>query len=458
MPTELCLHVAGMFAGYFLQVTAAWVGCALVAKLTKNPSRRFWMWCGFVAGSGVYWIYSVTAAVLAHGPAGNSGRSAAMTVIPASGVSLPEGWQHGFSAAVEIVAASYVVVALVLLGGLMWRHVRLAFVMGSRIEPSSELARRSADMCRQIGVRGCELAILPGLPSPATAGVWRPRILLPLDCEAAGDAAIEDVLRHELAHVVRRDYLWATLTDVVASILFFHPLVARARRAMLLDRELACDLAVVRDRPEHRADYAECLTRFARARMLSEEPALGIDFAAASILAVRVESILSVPDRQAKWRTACCAAAAVAVLGGVALLCPALTVVVEIAREPAAAVGTVMSAGATSAPLIRAASHSAARPRVAATDFGADGHPAEHRWSARVPVNGDSGEGVSMARRSEEAEVSTAAAPAPVGVSVPQVKGPSMGDVVAATVGAIAAGADRDDRGHHLRPSGPNQP
>ena len=104
-------------------------------------------------------------------------------------------------------------------------------------------------------------------------------------------------MRHELVHVVRRDYLVSTVADVIATILFFHPAVWAARKRMRLERELACDLAVVNACPEHRADYAGSLTNLARLKLTNQRRLPGVGFSSpTSFLGTRVRSILLVPQ------------------------------------------------------------------------------------------------------------------------------------------------------------------
>lgn len=450
MPIEVCLRLAGTFAGYFLQVAAAYAACALLARLSVSPQARFRIWFAFVAAAGTYWVCSLATVRGASGGAVASG----LEILPARGLSLPGGWERGFALCMTAAAVGYVSIASLLLARLGLRHLRLGLVLPRRIEPSPELLARFLQMSRRVGMSSCELAILPGFASPATTGIWRRRILLPLECDTA-EVDVEDVLRHELAHVVRRDYLWATITDLIGCVLFFHPLVNRACRSLQLEREVACDLDVVRDRPERRADYAECLTRFARARMLSEGPVLGIDFAAGSILTMRVETILAAPRRQPRWSAAVRASAALAVLAACGTVLPAMTVVLRfapsvIADEPAT---TALAPAVTQ----RTSHVHVGRKAVAAGDApAADGHPAVHRWSARLPVGSDSLDGpIGASRPAEDASAAPVRTSEP-GRSLPQAKGPGLGDVVAATVGAIATGADRDDRhrAHLVSPAG----
>lgn len=94
------------------------------------------------------------------------------------------------------------------------------------------------------------------------AVLWAPRslVLLPADFMHrfnTGERLL--ILRHELAHLHRGDVLWNLLAEVVAALLWFHPLVWLALPRFRLDQELACDERVLRHSPQDEASYAHLL-------------------------------------------------------------------------------------------------------------------------------------------------------------------------------------------------------
>ena len=289
-------YFAGVLGSYVLRVGAAYALCWLLCRLSPNPARRFLIWLFFLLGASAYWV-----AALVPTPLHASVRRVVES-LPVHHASLaphtlffPASWAPALAWAGKLLAAAYLLGVALLLGATLWQHFALRRAFRHALEPSSELARLFAEMCRDFGVGRCQLLILPQLSSPATAGWLIPRVLLPPLCEQFDNASqLADVLSHELTHVARRDYLWATISDLLRCLLFFHPAVWWARQQMRLQRELACDVAVVRGRPEHCADYAQSLTRFARLRMLRAGTPLGIDFAAsASLLGMRVRTVLA---------------------------------------------------------------------------------------------------------------------------------------------------------------------
>jgi beta-lactamase regulating signal transducer with metallopeptidase domain len=80
--------------------------------------------------------------------------------------------------------------------------------------------------------------------TPATAGLFRPIIVIPNDTELAGEE-LETILTHECAHIARRDNLLSVIESITGSALWFHPLVWIARRVLNATREEACDAVVI---------------------------------------------------------------------------------------------------------------------------------------------------------------------------------------------------------------------
>jgi hypothetical protein len=107
------------------------------------------------------------------------------------------------------------------------------------------------------------------------------------------------ILRHELIHVKRNDYLWDRLAAFGCRILFFHPAAWLAYRRIRWERELACDQAVVENNWDSRLPYAECLTGLARWWFIAEKSLpRGIGFSSSSsLLATRIRELLREPRR-----------------------------------------------------------------------------------------------------------------------------------------------------------------
>jgi beta-lactamase regulating signal transducer with metallopeptidase domain len=80
---------------------------------------------------------------------------------------------------------------------------------------------------------------------PATWGVLRPVIAIPIGAAAWPEDFHAAAIRHELAHVRRHDALTQMGADLCCALLWFHPGVWFAARRMRAERERACDDAVL---------------------------------------------------------------------------------------------------------------------------------------------------------------------------------------------------------------------
>jgi beta-lactamase regulating signal transducer with metallopeptidase domain len=148
-----------------------------------------------------------------------------------------------------------------------------------------------------------KLLVSAELDHPATLGS---RIVLPVAAIEWDEAQLRAVLLHERAHVARRDSLQAALADAACVLLWFHPLAWLARRWAALERERACDDAVLAHGITADA-YAEAILAIAR---LSGHRAPGLAMAARTHLETRLRAIL---DRRAHPRATRAARATVIV-------------------------------------------------------------------------------------------------------------------------------------------------
>jgi bla regulator protein blaR1 len=155
--------------------------------------------------------------------------------------------------------ALYVFVALLLLGGLGLALIRLRFVR-ARAELLSDPRWLSAFVAAQqrIGCKtGTALLISSNLDSPVSWGLLRPTIIIDAAAALQTDRA-ETIIAHELAHVVRLDWLRLVLGRVAVALFWFNPLVwLLARRSHQLAEEAADDAVLRTNVP--RADYADLL-------------------------------------------------------------------------------------------------------------------------------------------------------------------------------------------------------
>jgi TonB family protein len=95
---------------------------------------------------------------------------------------------------------------------------------------------------------------------PAVLWSWRSLILLPADFASRfGTEQRALVLAHDQAHLARRDPLWSLLAEILAALLWFHPLAWLALARFRLDQELACDERTLRRNTHDAGSYARTL-------------------------------------------------------------------------------------------------------------------------------------------------------------------------------------------------------
>ncbi len=95
-----------------------------------------------------------------------------------------------------------------------------------------------------------------------TWGFRRPKILVPLEADDWPVERQRVVLRHELAHAARGDFLIAITARLICAAYWFNPLVWVVSRRLDHEQEQACDDVVLRDGagPD---DYAEAVLELA---------------------------------------------------------------------------------------------------------------------------------------------------------------------------------------------------
>lgn len=131
----------------------------------------------------------------------------------------------------------------------LWLERRLARNAGLLDDPSWQTLLE--EMKLQLGVRwAVTVGVSRESEVPLTIGWRRPTILLPVDCGCWTADKRRVVLAHELSHVARHDVFWQVVARLACAVYWFHPLAWLAERRMRVERELACDDAVLRSGSE----------------------------------------------------------------------------------------------------------------------------------------------------------------------------------------------------------------
>src|ERR1700758_269213 len=302
------LSAVSIWVTYGLQISLGYLVVWGLCRLTHNPRIRLRLWGCFLFVTVAVWIVCISQ------PAGLRVTMPAVSLHvpgapPLTGVWAVEAeWAPRLSWLGARIGWFYLAIFAVLALQLWVKSLSLRVFLRNGEAPALDLQSLFEKLCAEMGTAGCSLILLPELRSPATAYWWQPRVLLPRELVPQLDwRQLEDILQHELTHVRRRDYLWDRLAALGCRLVFFHPAAWLAHRRLRQERELACDLAVVKSRPDGRLQYAECLAKLARWWFLARENTPGaIGFASsASLLATRVRAVLREPSPDSEFpRTA----------------------------------------------------------------------------------------------------------------------------------------------------------
>ncbi len=131
------------------------------------------------------------------------------------------------------------------------------------LDIGSEWKDRVLAFSQKLGiVRGVGIKESKLINVPVTVGYLKPIILLPAGMILQlSPAQIESVIYHELAHILRRDYLVNIMQSVVETVFFFNPAIWWISALIREERETCCDDIVLAHVPQKRS-YLEALMIF----------------------------------------------------------------------------------------------------------------------------------------------------------------------------------------------------
>jgi TonB family protein len=128
-------------------------------------------------------------------------------------------------------------------------------------------------------------------------------IILPIDFEDRFTPAEQTaILAHEAQHLARGDVVANAVMAVIQCLCWFNPLVHLAARWIRLDQELACDAAVIAERPGLRQPYAEALLK---TQVIALVPPVGCAWRARGFPALRERIRLLKRRAPSRSRRAC---------------------------------------------------------------------------------------------------------------------------------------------------------
>ena len=113
------------------------------------------------------------------------------------------------------------------------------------------------------------------LLSPVLAGLFRPRIILPVSLDPDSEEG-KMIISHESVHRRRFDNLWRLVAICITCLHWFNPFVWVMLKAFFTDMELSCDEAVIgKYNAEERKTYAKTLVEFAEDKRMLISTAFG---------------------------------------------------------------------------------------------------------------------------------------------------------------------------------------
>ena len=162
-----------------------------------------------------------------------------------------------------------------------------------------------------------DIRVSESIQTPMTWGVIRPVILLPTYADGWPTEQRDIVIRHERAHIERRDWMWQAFAQAMTAVFWFHPLMWLAARQLRNEAEHAADDATLAAGVQA-SDYADRLLAVAR-QYQGRSPVAAVAMVRHPALAERVAAILDT----SRIRTGASGVSRIGVvLAAVALLVP----------------------------------------------------------------------------------------------------------------------------------------
>ena len=234
---------------------------ALIVRVVPRQSAatRFAVWfSGLVAVAVLPWVSGVW---LQSGTA--------RTASSNTGIALPESWAIYFLVSWGLVALWF----SLRVGRALW-HLNALRRCCITVDPLELSPILRQTLQRHGGKRRIALCTSEHVRVPTAIGLVKPAILIPRHLmHELTTAELNQVVLHELAHFRRWDDWTNLVQQVVAALLFFHPAIWWIGKKLGLEREMACDDAVLAQTASPRS-YAECLARLAEKSLASRTMAL----------------------------------------------------------------------------------------------------------------------------------------------------------------------------------------
>lgn len=241
-----------------------WQGALLAGLLaalrTSSAKMRYGLACGALAGMTAapvltfLWLSgaSVPSAAALAQPAAPAGAGGSPSLL------LPDAWDWISPRLGTAWLLGAALCSLRLFGG--WLSNARLRRRQLRPAPAEWSAIVDRLMSAAGAVRRVQLRVSARIEVPVVVGWLRPMILVPAGAVTGMPAALlEGLLAHEVAHILRNDYLVNLLQSAAEAVLFYHPAVWWVSRRIRLEREHCCDDAAVQAMGGDALGYAHAL-------------------------------------------------------------------------------------------------------------------------------------------------------------------------------------------------------
>jgi beta-lactamase regulating signal transducer with metallopeptidase domain len=221
--------------------------------------------------------------------------------------------------------------ALILVANFLRQRIGVELLARSG-EPATDqrLASSVARLRQVLGIRRPVRVVYSEFASsPYAFGLRRPTVMLPVEAKGWSDEQLDAILRHELAHIVRGDYLLLLLGELVRVLYWFNPAIWFALAALRRSQDAACDDLVLRGGVPA-TQYARHLLAVARSSLPERAvprvalPLLGRPELRERVLAIldRASDRRSVSRESLRWGAAAAIALAVTIASVDLWICP----------------------------------------------------------------------------------------------------------------------------------------
>ena len=245
----------------------AWMLLKVVGR--RNSSTRFAVWFFALLAIAALPILGVAASSARAGSAG-------------SAITVPGSWALVIFSVWALIAG----VALLRVGIGLWQLRKLrrscSVIDTATLDPVLSATLQAFQPIRRVAL--CQS---DRLRVPTAIGFLKPVVVIPTwALHELSTAELNSILIHELAHLRRWDD-WTNLAQqVLKALLFFHPAVWWIENKLALEREMACDDAVLAETANPKG-YAKCLISVAEKSFMRR----GLALAQAAVNRVRQTSL-----------------------------------------------------------------------------------------------------------------------------------------------------------------------